>query len=501
MHFFYKRYQQFVVIVVLLVSLSACLVGPDFERPQAPTRFNESPWLQRTTGSFGTAGVSQYFVHTKHPIVFDWWRCFRSEKIDALVMLGLRHSPNLAKAEAVLKEAQETLNAKKGGWFPAFSAQLAAQRGTSLTTGSAATGSAAAATTSSVVNTALPTVSIFNLFNASVNVSYMLDFFGGLRREIESLQKQVDYQYFQRGAAVLSLVGNIVTTTIAMASLESQLAVTQQLVAEQKEQLMILKQQLRLGGASLSEVWTQQNQVAQTQATLPPLEKSLAQTRHTLAVLVGDFPDAMTIPHMKLSELQLPSRLPLSVPSSLVRQRPDVCAAEALWAAANAQVGVATARLYPQFTITTSYGRLSSMSQHFFSPSNQLWNLGSALLQPLFSGGSLQAQRRAAIAAYDQAKFQYQQVVLQAFENVADTLRALQADARELKAQQQAESTAAANLNLTQQQFRLGGVSYLALLEAQRQYQRSRIGLLQAQASRFVDTAALFQALGGGVAT
>ena len=493
MHFFYRRCYQSTVIIMLLASLSACLVGPDFEPPIPPKvrHYTEPPWSHRTASVAGQAGVSQHFIK-KCDVSPQWWRSFHSRKLNKLVCRGITNSPNLSAAKAVLREAQENLNASVGGLFPAFTAQLSAQRGSSA--GFFDSNSS----NSTVTGTNIPTGSIFNLFNASVNVAYTLDIFGGIRRGIEALQSQVDYQYFEWKAAYLTLTGNIVTSAIAMASLQTQIRVTQQLIREQAEQLRITKQQFQLGGASGVDVLAQQTQVAQTRATLPPLEKSREQTRHALAVLVGSFPSASHLPILYLSELTLPTRLPLGIPSSLVRHRPDVLAAEALWKAANAQLGVATANLYPQFIITGTYGKSNSIGSNLFSSQSNLWSIGGSLLQPLFKGGMLVAQRRAAIATVNQTAAQYQQVVLQAFQNVADTLRALEADARAVRAQKQAELASRANLKLTRQQFALGGVSYLSLLDAQRQYQQTRISLIQAQASRYADTAALYQALGGG---
>jgi NodT family efflux transporter outer membrane factor (OMF) lipoprotein len=493
MHFSYKSAGQAFIIILLLASLNACLVGPDF-KPTVPPKvkhYTEPPWPCSTVNAPGHGGASQHFVRAGN-VPPQWWHSFQSKKLNKLVCRGLSNSPNLMAAKAVLRQAQENLNAGIGGLYPAFTAQLSAQRGSSTGVFSSNIGD------TSVTSSNTPLGRVFNLFNASVNVSYLLDIFGGTRREIEALKARVDYQDYEWKAAYLTLTGNIVTSTIALASLQTQICVTKQLIAEQEEQLQIIQQQFDLGAASGMDVLAQKTQVAQTRATLPPLEKSKEQTRHALAVLVGSLPSCSHIPSINLSELKLPTRLPLSIPSTLVRHRPDVRAAEALWKAANAQVGVATANLYPQFSINGTFGDSNSTGNQLFSSQSKLWSIGAGLLQPLFKGGALIAQRRAAFAAYDQAGAQYQQVILQAFQNVADTLRALEADARELRAQKQAELAARANLDLTRQQFKLGGVSYLSLLDAQRQYQQTRISLIQAQASRYTDTAALYQALGGG---
>jgi NodT family efflux transporter outer membrane factor (OMF) lipoprotein len=243
----------------------------------------------------------------------------------------------------------------------------------------------------------------------------------------------------------------------------------------------------------------QRAQVAQTRAQLPQLEKGLFQTRHQLSVLAGILPgDSAALPAFELETLQLPQDLPVSLPSSLVRQRPDIRASESLLHAASAQIGVAAANMLPQLNLSGSYGSEAIRTGALFSTGSGVWSFGAGLTQPLFHGGELSARKRAAEAAYDQAAAAYRSTVLQAFQNVADVLRALDADARSLKAQAEAAAAAGESYELTQKQFSLGAVSYLSILNAQRQYQQARIGLVQAQAARYADTVALFQALGGG---
>jgi NodT family efflux transporter outer membrane factor (OMF) lipoprotein len=332
-----------------------------------------------------------------------------------------------------------------------------------------------------------------------VNVSYALDLSGGARRELEALLSQVDFQRLQLEGAYLTITSNVVTTAVKEASLRAQIRSMQDIIAAQEKQLGLVELQYRLGGATRTDVLAQRSQLAQTRATLPALNKGLSQTRHQLAVLVGKWPsESGALPQFDLDGLQLPEELPVSLPSSLVRQRPDIRASEALLHAASAQIGVATANQYPQITLTGSYGSMATTSSDLFSGKTTVWSLGAGLLQPIFRGGALSAQRRAAVATYDQAMAQYRATVLQAFQSVADVLRALEEDANTLKAQADAEAAARDTLDLTQTQFKLGAVSYLSLLNAERQYQEARISLVQAQAARFADTAALFQALGGG---
>jgi len=462
------------------------MVGPDFHSPPVPPIKSYTKCsLPRKTVSISTAGKAgkaQYLI-AGEDIPGEWWRLFHSRALNCLIEQGIQHSPNLVAAQATLRQAQETLNAQIGNLlFPSATAQVGGQRQRfSLST----IGSG-------------DTSSIFNLFNASVNVAYTLDVFGGSRREIEALRAQVDYEHYELIAAYLTLTANITTTAINIASLKAQIKATKQLIKAEESQLAIIQKQFQLGGVSNENVLSQQTLLAQSRALLPPLEKNLAQSRHALAVLIGVFPSESELPQITLESLNLPSHIPISVPSNLVRQRPDVQAQEALLHEASAQIGVATANLFPQFTLSGNYGWSATAPNQLLSSRTVTWLYGGQILQPLFKGGALFAQRRAAIAAYQVTDAQYRQTVLQAFKNVADSLRALQDDARAFRAQKQAEDAALRSLILIRGQYRLGGASYLSLLNAQEQYQQTVISRVQAQAARYQDTAALFQSLGGG---
>ena len=328
-------------------------------------------------------------------------------------------------------------------------------------------------------------------------MSYALDVFGGARREIEGLASLVDYQQYQLEGAHLALTSNVVTAAVREAALRAQIASTNEIVAAQERQLAVVQRQFQLGAVSRSDVLAQQTQLAQTKATLPVFERDLARTRHQLAALAGRLPSEAQLPRFELAALTLPQEIPVSVPSALVHQRPDILAAEALLHQASADIGVATANLYPQITLTGSFGAQAlKLGDLFAGPS--LWSIGAGLLQPLFRGGALNAKRRAAIAAFDEAAANYRQTVLLAFQNVADSLHALDDDARILAAEALAEASAREAMGLAERQFNLGAISYLTLLNAQRQYHLARIALTQAQSSRYADTAALFQSLGGG---
>jgi NodT family efflux transporter outer membrane factor (OMF) lipoprotein len=472
-----------VATIAAFLFLAGCSVGPDFKRPEAPVvrAYTAEALPSETVSSPGTGGSAQRFVQGGD-IPEQWWTLFRSETISSLIARGLENSPTLEAAKATLRVAQENWRAQFGSRFPAVNGNFSASR---QKISGASFGSH-------------QDISPFDLFNASLNVTYLLDLFGGLTRQLEALQSQVDYQRYQLEAAHLALTSNIVTTAVQEASLRSQIRASQEILAAQERQLSITEGQFRLGGVSGTEVLAQRTLVAQTRASIPPLEKQLAQTRHLMAVLVGSFPGEAALPEIELDAMTLPEELPVSLPSSLVHQRPDILASEALLHAAYAQIGVATANLYPQITLSAGLGREASTFGDLFDSNAGIWNLAGGLLQPLFHGGQLTARRRAAIAAFDQARAQYRETVLFAFQNVADVLRALESDARTLGAQKEAESAARGTLDLTREQYQVGAVSYLALLIAERAHQTAWIGLVQAQATRFADTAALFQALGGG---
>lgn len=478
-----RRLRRLAVIGALM--LAGCAVGPEFRRPQPPavTSYTEGALPGATETAPVAGGASQRFVSGEE-IPAKWWALFRSEALDRLIRRALSDSPTLAAAEATIREAEEIRRARFGALLPAVDGGASAgrQKVSGASFGVPGAGS-----------------STFTLYNASVNVSYALDLFGATRQELAALGAEVDFQRFRREGALLTLAANVVTTAVQEASLRARIRATREIVAAEEQQLMLVERQFDLGGVSRTEVLAQQTQLAQTRATLPPLEKELSRARHRLAVLAGGFPgEAGTLPEFELDELVLPRELPVSLPSSLARQRPDVRAAEELLRAASARVGVATANLYPQVTLAGTVGSEATRAGNLFGRGTSVWTLGAGLLQPIFRGGELKARRRAAIAAYDQAAAQYRETVLLAFQDVADALRALEIDARTLAAQAEAEAAAKATLDLARRQFDLGATSYLTLLTAERQHQQARIGVIQAQAARYSDTAALFQALGGG---
>lgn len=458
-------------------------MGPDFQRPKAPAEKNLTPApLGKVTDAAPVpGGKSQEFVGDRD-IPAQWWTLFHSPALNTLLRRALADSPTLARADAALRQARENRRARAGSLWPAFDAGFSAHRQRVSETQSGLSGA-----------------SLYTLYDASVSVSYPLDLFGATRRELEALHAQVEYQRYLLEAAHLTLAANLVVTAVQEASLRAQIGATQEIVAAEKQLLGLMQRRFELGGAAQTEVLAQKAQLSRTRATLPPLEKALAENRHLLAVLAGTLPaNAADLPNFHLEDFRLPRELPVSLPSALVRQRPDIRASEELFHAACARVGVATANLYPRLTISAGLGSATGSFSSLFSSGTEIWNLGGGLLQPIFRGGELTAQRRAALAAYDAAEADYRETVLQAFRNVADVLRALELDARTLKARAEAEHDALAILELTRKRYDYGNAGYPDLLDAQRRHQESLLGLAQARAQRFSDTASLFHALGGG---
>jgi NodT family efflux transporter outer membrane factor (OMF) lipoprotein len=331
--------------------------------------------------------------------------------------------------------------------------------------------------------------------NVGVNVSYTFDVFGGIRRQVEAYQAQSEYQRYLLEATYLTLTANVVTAAVQEASLRGQMAATLELIKDEREQLVIVQNEFQLGGASEANVLAQNTLLEQTEATLPPLEKQLQIERDLLRVLSGHFPEQDVGESFDLNTLHLPENLPLSLPSQLVEQRPDVREYEALLHQASAEIGVATANMLPQFTISGSLGTFAGSG---FNPGALAFSVLTGVTQPIFEGGTLLHRRRGAIAAYDQALAEYRYTVLVAFQNVADSLRALQADADFVKAQAAAEHSALQSFRVAREQYQAGYIAYTTLLAAEYAYQQTLLALVQGEASRYTDTAALFQALGGG---
>ena len=474
--------------VAVGLALSACAVGPDFHAPDAPKVADAShPYTPAPLPAMAASGTSPAYVPQHivdgQDISATWWEAFQSPALNALVQSALAQSPTVAAAQATLRQAEENYRADYGSKvFPSVTGQLSATRQRQALAQSPQ----------------IPAGYTSNLFQAGLDLSYTLDIVGGNKRELEGVRAAIDYQRYQVEATWLSLTSSVVATAIQEASLRAQLKVTRDVVDNETKSLEVISKQVQLGALARSAVLQQQTLIAQSQAQIPALEKSLAQTRHQLAVLAGRLPGDDGLPSFDIDSLTLPRQLPLSVPSALVRQRPDLRASEALLHEASAQIGVATAALYPQITLSAGVDRQSLKLDKLFDTGTTGWSLAAGLVQPIFNGGALRAKKRAAVAAYDAAQAQYQSTVLNAFLDVANTLRAIDTDADAVTANAEAERLANESLGLVSRQYQLGAVSYLASLDAQRTYLSTRVALVQARAARFTDTAALFQALGGG---
>ena len=474
-------------ISLLIAALTGCAVGPRYHPPAPPTAttYTPAPQPASTTSAPGNAGGMQRFT-SGADVPAQWWTLFQSPALDRMVREALDHSPTLTEAMARLREAQEEANARTGATkYPTVSGNVSIE-GEQVNL--AAFGIPAAR------NFPVQNPPPFALLNGSVAVSYALDFFGANRRLIEGLNAQVAYQNWELLGARQLLAGNIVSCAIRQAQLRSQIEVSHRMLSLQEQTLRITGGRYQAGGVSEYDVRSQRTALAQVRASLPPLEEQLDLVNHQLATLMGKTPAEAHVEEIRLDQLRLPADLPVSLPSSVVRQRPDICAAEALLHQASANVGVATANLYPQIVLSGSGGGVGTS----FSDGGPVWNVGASLAQPIFNGGSLRAERRKAIAAYEEAGSAYQRTVLQAFREVADALRVIEHDAQALEARSDAAAQAESAYEIAAKRYAAGGISQLSLLDAQRQQLETALDRITYEAARYSDSATLFQALGGG---
>lgn len=472
-----------VPLLALLGLVQGCAVGPDFHAPAAPATPSvaAAPLPARTAGAEGPAGGAQRFA-LGQGVASQWWKAFGSPGLDALVDAALAASPDLQAAEAALRSAQETALAQRGAFWPTVDASYTPTR----------------QKTSGALSSPLADGDItrYTLHTAQLSIGYAPDVFGGTRRAVEAQDAQVDVQRWQREAVGTTLVTNVVSTAIQEAALSAQIDATQQLVDLATRLLDGARRQHAAGQIGGVDIAAQESALAQVQATLPPLQKQLAAQRSRLAVLTGRLPGDPLPQQFTLDALQLPAELPVSLPSQLVQQRPDIRAAEAQLHAAAAQVGVATAARLPNLTLTATLGS-SALGVSQLLRSGGFWSVGGTLLQPVFHGGALLHQQRAAQAAYAQAEAQYRSTVLTAFQNTADTLQAIVSDADTLRATAAAEAAARRSLAAVQRQREAGAAAQADLVLAQQTLQQAVLATAQARAARLGDCVALYQALGG----
>lgn len=459
-------------------------MGPDFAVPKAPeiTRYTREPLVAQTSGTDVAVGQRQHFVNGRD-IPLEWWTLFKSAKLDALVGRAIDNNPNLQSALATLRANQQTVYAQEGKFLPLVVANFNPTR---------------QQTSAALSPVPASQVSVFNLITAQLQVSYTFDVWGLNRRTVESLQALTDVQRFQVEAAYLALTSNIAVAAITEASLRQQIDSTSALISINSKMVDTLRQQFDKGAVTRGDLAVQEAALAQAKATLPPLRKALQQNRNLLAALAGGFPSEGPQQTFTFADFRLPAQLPVTIPSQLIEQRPDVRAAEELLHSASAGVGIATANLLPTFTINADAGFMNTALSHLLAPQNFFWDLAGNVTQTVFDGGSLLHQLQGAKDIYQAAAWTYQGTVIAAVQNVADSLRAIQNDADALRAARDFERAARISFDQARRQFDAGSINVLMLLNAQTSYQQALIQVAQAQAARLADTAALFQALGGG---
>ncbi len=461
--------------------LAGCVAGPDFKRPEPPSaqRYTAQPLRSEIDTGSGDASP-QHLIPGEAPDP-QWWRLFQSDALNNVVQRALDGNRTLVVASWSLAQAQELANARAGARGP--------QVGLTAGVGRQKYGAEFLGT--------LPAPPPFTYFAVGPTVSYTLDYTGGVARSVEQQRALAEYQQHQLEAAGLAVAGQAVTQALRIASLQAQIATVEALLDRDRENLKLVQLAFDAGSVARVDIVSAQSQLASDTTLLPPLRQELSVARHALAIVIGGTPAETGPLEFDLAQLALPQNLPVSVPSELARRRPDILAAEAQLHAATAAVGVAEANLYPRIDLTASTGQQSITLGHLFDRASNVWSLTSGLTAPIFDGGTLRAQKRAAIDAMRSSAANYEQTVLEAFGQVADSLEALDHGAEELQAQAHAESAARDNVDMTRQSYREGNVGVLQVLDAERRYQQARLGYVRAQAQRYIDTVQLFLALGG----
>lgn len=472
-----------VISLLGTLGLAACASGPDFERPTAPSASAYRAADKDASAATPVEGGASQRYEPGTKIAADWYRLFGSAKLDELIENALKSNPTLEAAQARLSQARYELAANDASMYPKLDVDLGASR--------------ERANASALGLSSIPP-NTFNLYSAGLSLSYDLDLAGADRRAIESAEAQAEVQRYKLLGTYLTLVDNLVVTALDAAIIHDRIAATESIIESDKRQLELVQAQMKAGAVSEEDVLRSSAQLAAQQATLPSLRQALEAQQTQLAILSGMNPGSFQGPDLSLADFKLPETLPYSLPSELVRQRPDILAAESQLHAANAEVGVATANLYPHLTLSASYGGLSNDSGILTNPAARTWAIGGNLFAPLFRGGELRAQRDAATEAYNAAYAQYRSTVLSAFGQVTDVLNAVHNDADGLQAQYASLTSAQASRQLVQAQYRDGAVSLLDMLIAEQTYDQADLAYLGALGQRYIDTASLYQSLGGG---
>ncbi|MDE2304009.1 MAG: efflux transporter outer membrane subunit [Gammaproteobacteria bacterium] len=483
MNYLHRPVRSAAVGLLAVALLSACAAGPDFHAPAPPQakRYTNAPLATVTAASAGPGGAPQT-LRMGADLPGEWWHLFGSKTLDDLVSESIARHPSLLAQQAALREARDNLRAGDAAFMPALQGSAGGQReqvsGASIAPG-------------------FPGF-ITNVFQATVGLSYSFDLFGGERRTVERLRAQVEQQRFLLEASYLTLTSNVASTTVQLASLNAQIAATREIIDLERAQLELIRRQFAIGIRTEADVMQQRSNLAGVQATLPALLQQRDAASHALAALTGRLPAESAPVRITLADLRLPAEVPVSVPSALTAQRPDLREQLALMHQASAAIGIATANMLPSLNLTGAFGGQSLQSSTLFSAGAGIWNVGGSVAAPLFQGGRLLAERRSAVEAYRKQAAIYRETVLNAFQNVADSLTALGHDAEAVKAESDALDAAQSGLGLIKRQYDAGAVSYVSLLSAQQAYQQARIAYIRAVAGRYTDTIALIQALGGG---
>jgi NodT family efflux transporter outer membrane factor (OMF) lipoprotein len=470
---------KLVITAAGIALLASCTVGPDFKRP-------EPPQADRYTVEKQSEPKNPDAVAAQHIVIGEspgpqWWQVFQSDTLNQVVQRALAGNRTLTAASWSVAQAQELANARAGTVWPTvdLTSGIGRQKYGAQFLGT------------------LPKPPPFSYFAVGASVSYTLDYTGGIGRSIEQQRALSEYHQHQADAAGLAVTGNAVTLALRIAALNAQIATVDELLDRDRENLKLIELAFNAGSVSRLDVVSAQSQLASDATVLPPLRQELSTVRHALAVIVGAAPTMSDLPDIDLAQLVLPSNLPLNVPSELARRRPDILSAESQLHAATAAVGIATSNLYPHIDLTGSIGQQAVTLETLFDKSSNVWSLAAGLVAPVFDGGTLRAEKRASVDAMRASAANYEQTVLAAFGQVADSLDALEHGAEQLQAQAHAEDAAREYVELTRKSYGEGNGDVLQVLDAERRYQQARLGFVRAQAQRYLDTVQLFLALGG----
>ena len=466
------------IVLTYALSLGGCAVGPDFRRPDAPPAARYTHDTLRAED--GSASDNVQHIALGREIEGNWWTLFHSDAIDQLVTQALDHNRSLAASMATLAQAQEFASARAGSRYPQvdFTAGAGRQQYGKEFLGPFG-------------------IPPFTYFAIGPTVSYMLDYNGGVARGVEQQYALAEVEQHQRDAAYLAVTGQAVMQTLAIASVRAQIDTVETILVQDRDNLRLVQSAFDNGSVAREDVVSAQSQIANDMTLLPPMRQDLARARHALSVVLGRAPASELPDDMDLAQITLPLQLPVSLPSELAHRRPDILAAEARLHAATSAVGVAQANLYPKIQLTASVGQQSLKADQLFNKSNNAWSIFAGLTAPIFDGGTLRAEKRAAVDAMHASAASYEQTVLEAFSQVADLLEGLEHDAEQLDAQAQAQQAAQSSLDLARTSYKEGYAGILQVLDAERSYQRARLGYVRAVAQRYLDTVQLFLALGG----